>query len=76
MEASSETKNITRDEYVALVTSNRPLVRVEVSGERVYELVDRETNERFRITERDLHPTIADAGPLARFQVHNASGDS
>jgi hypothetical protein len=61
MHAGSHTKNITRDEYVELVTSRRRIVRVESTLERVYELLDTETNERFRITEQDLHPAGSEA---------------
>lgn len=49
-------REVTRDEFVALVTSNRPLVRVAREVEGVRELMDRETNERFRISERELYP--------------------
>jgi hypothetical protein len=55
--ANSEMRYLTRAEYVALVKSNRPLVRVERDPERIYELLDKETNERFQIRERDLFPS-------------------
>jgi hypothetical protein len=50
------TIEVTREEYIALVTSNRPLIRVSRELEGVRELLDRETQERFRILESELFP--------------------
>jgi hypothetical protein len=52
----SGSKYITRSQYLALVKSNRPIIRVERDPERVHELLDLETNERFQIRECDLFP--------------------
>lgn len=52
--ADSASSNVTRDEYVALVTSNRSLVRVLHEDDAVYELLDRETGDRFRIRQEEL----------------------
>lgn len=58
---NSQARYITRGEYVALVTSHRPLLR-KVTGPRtarVHELLDRDTHERFLIREDDLHQSAS-----------------
>ena len=55
-EGDPSARKLTRDEYLALVTSRRRIVRVDRDPDHVLQLVDAETGERFWIREGEIFP--------------------